>query len=284
MKSTAVGIIGGSGVYNAEMLEDARTVEVDTPFGSPSGPITLGSVDGTEVAFLPRHGIGHTISPGELNSRANVFALKKLNVSHIISASAVGSLKDAIKPLDAVVPDQIFDRTKARHSTFFEDGIVVHVSFADPFCHSLSALLVEVMNKKGYTVHPKGTYVCMEGPQFSTRAESNAYRSMGFDIIGMTALPEAKLAREAEICYAMLATVTDYDCWRDEEVDIGTVISNVKKNEKMLRDVIMTAVPMVKDIQECTCHTALQYAVTTDREMIPEHTRKKLDLLLGKYL
>ncbi|RJS73426.1 MAG: S-methyl-5'-thioadenosine phosphorylase, partial [Candidatus Syntrophoarchaeum sp. WYZ-LMO15] len=214
-----IGIIGGSGIYDQSIFENVREIVVDTPFGKPSDRIVLGEFEGRRVAFLARHGKGHRIAPGEIPARANIYAMKSLGVTHIISPSAVGSLKEEIKPLDVVIPDQIFDRTKARPSTFFEGGIVCHISFTDPFCESLSKLLLEIASNLGKRTH-RGTYVCMEGPQFSTRAESFFYRSCGFDVIGMTALPEAKLAREAEICYATIATVTDYDVWHEEEEDV----------------------------------------------------------------
>ena len=282
-KKAEVGIIGGSGIYDAAMIEDSSSVEVDTPFGKPSDAITLGVMGGKKVAFLSRHGVGHHISPSELNSRANIYALKKLGVSHIISASAVGSLKEELKPLDIVIPDQIYDRTK-RMGTFFEEGIVAHTSFADPFCPELSEIMYQIGKEKGYLIHKGGTYVCIEGPQFSTRSESYAYRQFGFDIIGMTAIPEARLAREAEICYSTIATVTDYDVWKDEEVSIETVISNVQKNELAVRDLILSVLPKISLEKACFCQNALENAIVTDRKVIPEETKKRLDLLIGKYL
>jgi len=278
-----IGIIGGSGVYDPSMLSEIESVEVDTPFGKPSGAITVGVVGDRRVAFLPRHGVGHHISPSELNSRANICALKKLGVKQIISAAAVGSLKEGIKPLDIVIPDQIYDRTK-RLGTFFEYGIVAHVGIADPFCHRLSTLLFDVANDKGFSVHKNGTYVCIEGPQFSTRAESFSYRQLGFDIIGMTAIPEAKLAREAEICYGTIATVTDYDVWKDEEVGIEMVIANVQKNEIAMKEIIANVIPKIEIDKSCGCQSALESAIVTDRSVIPEHTRNKLDLLIHKYI
>ncbi|MBU4490974.1 MAG: S-methyl-5'-thioadenosine phosphorylase [Euryarchaeota archaeon] len=279
-----IAVIGGSGVYDASMLDNVREVEIDTPFGKPSDAITIGSFGETNVAFLPRHGKGHGISPSKLNSLANILALKKLGVKRIISASAVGSLKLDMKPLDIVIPDQIFDRTKTRESTFFEDGIVVHIGLADPFCPEMSSLLADVTDELGYSVHKKGTYVCMEGPQFSTRAESRVYQNLGFDIIGMTALPEAKLAREAEICYSMIATVTDYDVWHEEDVNIETVITNVVKNEEAVRNIIKEAVPRISIERNCICANALSGAIITSRDKIPVETRRKLNDLIGKYL
>ncbi len=279
-----IAIIGGSGVYDASMLDNVREVEIDTPFGKPSDAITIGSFGETNVAFLPRHGKGHRISPSKLNSRANILALKKLGVKRIISASAVGSLKLEHKPLDIVIPDQIFDRTRMRKSTFFEDGIVVHIGFADPFCPEMSSLLADITNELGYSVHSKGTYVCMEGPQFSTRAESRVYQNLGFDIIGMTALPEAKLAREAEICYSMIATVTDYDVWHEEDVNIETVIANAVKNEEAVRNIIKEAVPRISLKRICVCSNALAGAIITAPDKIPVETKRKLNDLIGKYL
>jgi len=279
-----IAIIGGSGVYDTAMLDNVKEVEIDTPFGKPSDAITIGSFGEVNVAFLPRHGKGHRISPSKLNSRANILALKKLGVQRIISASAVGSLKLEMKPLDIVIPDQIFDRTKTRESTFFEDGIVVHIGFADPFCPEMSSLLAGIATELGYSVHNKGTYVCMEGPQFSTRAESKVYQSLGFDIIGMTALPEAKLAREAEICYSMIATVTDYDVWHEEDVNIETVIANAMKNEEAVRNIIKKALPAISLERNCICSNALAGAIVTSPDRIPVETKRKLDELVGKYL
>ncbi|VVB95041.1 S-methyl-5'-thioadenosine phosphorylase [uncultured archaeon] len=279
-----IAIIGGSGVYDTTMLDNVKEVEIDTPFGKPSDAITIGSFGETNVAFLPRHGKGHRISPSKLNSRANILALKKLGVKRIISASAVGSLKLELKPLDIVIPDQIFDRTKTRESTFFEDGIVVHMGFADPFCPEMSSLLADITADLGYSVQKKGTYVCMEGPQFSTRAESRVYQSLGFDIIGMTALPEAKLAREAEICYSMIATVTDYDVWHEEDVTIETVIANAMKNEEAVRNIIKEAIPKISLERNCICASALSGAIVTAPDKIPVETKRKLNDLVGKYL
>lgn len=279
-----IAIIGGSGVYDTTMLDNIKEVEIDTPFGKPSDAITIGAFGDRNIAFLPRHGKGHRISPSKLNSRANIIALKKLGVTRIISASAVGSLKLEHKPLDIVIPDQIFDRTRIRDSTFFEEGIVVHTGFADPFCPEMSSVLADITEELGYCAHRNGTYVCMEGPQFSTRAESRVYQNLGFDIIGMTALPEAKLAREAEICYSMLATVTDYDVWHEEDVTIEIVIANAMKNEEAVRNIIKEAIPRISLERECVCANALSGAILTAPDKIPVETKRKLNDLIGKYL
>ncbi len=279
-----IAIIGGSGVYDASMLDNVQEIELDTPFGKPSDAITVGNFGEVNVAFLPRHGKGHRISPSELNSRANIFALKKLGVSRIISVSAVGSLRKEMEPLDIVIPDQIYDRTRSRVSTFFENGIVVHIGFADPFCPEMSKILADVTREKGYNVHDKGTYVCMEGPQFSTRAESRVYQKLGFDIIGMTALPEAKLAREAEICFSIIATVTDYDVWYEEDVNIETVIRNATKNEEAVRNIIRDALPRIALERNCICSTALNGAIITSADTIPVETKRKFKELIGKYI
>ena len=284
MQQADIAIIGGSGVYDASMLDNVKEVEINTPFGKPSDAITLGSFGDINVAFLPRHGKGHRISPSKLNSRANILALKKLGVKRIISASAVGSLKLELKPLDIVVPDQIFDRTRIRDSTFFEDGIVVHIGFADPFCPEMNSILADITGDLGYSVHRKGTYVCMEGPQFSTRAESKVYQKLGFDIIGMTALPEAKLAREAEMCYSIIATVTDYDVWHEDDVTIETVIENAMKNEEAVRNVIKEAITKIPIERNCICANALSGAILTAPDKIPVETTRKLGDLIGKYI
>lgn len=278
-----IGIIGGTGIYNPSMFENVRTVHVDTPFGMPSDPLVIGDYKGTEVVFLSRHGAGHRFSPSKVNSRANIMAMKKVGVTHVISASAVGSLREDYKPLDIVIPDQVFDRTKGRDSTFFDEGIVAHISFADPFCPELSRILYDVARAK-YPAHDKGTYLCMEGPQFSTRAESRVYQNMGFDLIGMTALPEAKLAREAEMCYAIVATITDYDVWHEEPVSIEQVVENAVKNEKAVQDIILTAIGRIPEKPSCQCGNALRGAIATSPEAIPFETRRKLDVLLERYI
>ncbi len=279
-----IAIIGGSGVYDVSMLDNVKEIAIDTPFGKPSDAITIGSFGDINVAFLPRHGKDHKITPSKLNSRANILALKKLGVKRIISASAVGSLKLELKPLDIVVPDQIFDRTRSRESTFFDEGIVVHIGFADPFCPEMSGMIADITEELGYSLHKNGTYVCIEGPQFSTRAESRVYQSLGFDIIGMTALPEAKLAREAEICYSMIATVTDYDVWHEEDVTIETVIANVVKNEEAVRNIIKEAIPKISLDRNCVCSKALSGAILTAPDKIPVETKRKLGDLVGKYI
>ncbi len=279
-----IAIIGGSGVYDASILDNVHEVDIDTPFGKPSDSITMGEYGDRNVCFLPRHGKGHRISPTELNSRANIFALKKLGVKRIIAVSAVGSLKEELAPLDIVIPDQIYDRTRSRPSTFFEDGIVVHMGFAEPFCPEASSSIVDIAKSKGYSVKEGGTYVCMEGPQFSTRAESRVYKSLGFDIIGMTAIPEAKLAREAEICYSMIATVTDYDVWHDEDVNIETVIKNAIKNEAAVKDIIVHCIEKLSLEQGCMCKDALCGAITTAHDMIPYEKKRMLDPLIGRHL
>jgi 5'-methylthioadenosine phosphorylase len=279
-----IAFIGGSGFYNSDLVEDPTTIAVDTPFGPPSSDIVLGEIGGKACAFLARHGIGHRFSPSRINYRANMYALKALGTVNVIAISAVGSLKEQIKPLDIVIPDQIFDRTRLRSNTFFED-ICVHIGFADPFCRDLSHELWQAAQQIGCTIERGGTYICIEGPQFSTRAESSAYRHMGFDVVGMTAMPEAKLAREAEMCFSMLATVTDYDVWREGGVTIETVINNVKKNVATTQRIIREAVPRlpVKD-GTCECRHALKDAIVTSPEIISNETLEKLRPLVGKYL
>ena len=282
--SAKVGVIGGSGFY--ELLENAREVTIDTPFGAPSDSYFLGEIGGVPVAFLPRHARGHRILPGEVNYRANIWGMKALGVQYVLSASAVGSLREELKPLDIVVPDQLYDRTKDRPSTFFGDGVVVHMGFADPFCPTLSKVIVEHGRQVGATVHEGGTYVCMEGPQFSTRAESNVYRQLGFDIIGMTNLQEAKLAREAELCYATMALVTDYDCWfeGEDDVTLEQVLSNVRRNVETAQAIVRSAIPALDLGCDCGCRHSVEFAINTPAELIPQGTKDKLDLLIGKYL
>jgi 5'-methylthioadenosine phosphorylase len=278
-----IGIIGGTGIYDPKAFRGVEEVAIHTPFGEPSDKIAIGEFYGKRVAFLPRHGKGHVYSPTNVPYRANVYAMKKLGVHTILSIAAVGSLKEEVEPLDIVVPDQLFDRTKHRESTFFED-VVVHVSFANPFCRRVSDLIAKTARSLGYSIHPKGIYVCIEGPQFSTRAESAVYRALGFDIIGMTALPEAKLAREAEICYATIATVTDYDVWRDTEVDVTTVLENAAKNEEKVRELLRKLIPLIEEDESCECRNSLRYAITTSKDAIPRVVKDKLDLILSKYL
>jgi 5'-methylthioadenosine phosphorylase len=286
MPEAKIGVIGGSGLYEMDGLGEVEEVRVMTPFGKPSDAITIGSLEGTKVAFLPRHGKGHRIMPTELPLRANIYALKSLGVEWIISVSAVGSLKEGIHPLDLVIPDQLIDRTKSRVNSFFGDGLVAHVGFADPFCPCLSQILHKKAREAGATVHNGGTYVVMEGPLFSTRAESQLYRSWGASVIGMTASPEAKLAREAEICYAILACVTDYDCWHagHESVTIDMVIDNLNRNTEMARSILKKAVAVIPEKRDCHCSTALKDAIITSPEFIPAHKKKELALLIGKYV
>ncbi len=281
-----IGIVGGSGLYDMDGLTDVDEVSVETPFGSPSDAYRTGSIDGHRVAFLARHGRGHTIAPSELNFRANIFGFKKLGVERILSASAVGSLKEEHHPLDILLPDQFFDRTRTRVSTFFGDGLVAHVSFADPICHELSETVVHAGAEAGIPVKPGGTYLCMEGPQFSTKAESMVYRSWGMDIIGMTNLQEAKLAREAEICYTTLALVTDYDCWHPQHhaVTVTEIIANLQKNSLHAQQIIREAVKLVNDERSCACKDALRHALITDPAKIPEKTKERLSLLIDKYV
>ncbi|MBI5306880.1 MAG: S-methyl-5'-thioadenosine phosphorylase [Planctomycetes bacterium] len=275
MANQLIGIIGGSGLYNIEGIKDIQSVSVDTPFGKPSDGFTVGTLEGRQVAFLPRHGKGHTILPSELNFRANIYAMKKLGAGHIIAVSAVGSMKEEIKPLDIVIPDQFFDRTRGRISTFFGEGIVGHVSFADPVCGTLADKLHQASKSVGARVHKGGTYLCMEGPLFSTRAESNVYRQWGVSIIGMTNLQEAKLAREAEICYSTLAMSTDYDCWRVEEesVTLEMIIGNLNKNAEMAKRILKTVIPTIPKERTCACATASQNAIVTHKDKIPENTK-----------
>jgi 5'-methylthioadenosine phosphorylase len=282
----SIGIIGGSGLYDMAELTDREERRVETPFGDPSAPYVLGTLRGRRVAFLARHGIGHRLMPSELNFRANVFGFKTLGVEYILSASAVGSLKHEYKPLDLVIPDQFLDRTRGRISTFFGHGLVAHVGFAHPFCRRLSALAFESAQQSGATVHQGGTYVCMEGPQFSTYAESQLYRSWGMDVIGMTNLQEAKLAREAEICYSTIALVTDYDCWHPEHdhVTVEMIVANLTENARTAQRVIAGAVGMLPFERTCECATALKYAIITRPDVVPAPLREQLAPLIGKYL
>ena len=281
-----VGIVGGSGLYAMDGMTDVEAVDVDTPFGKPSDSIVLGNLYGVPVAFLPRHGRGHRITPTDLPVRANIYALKKLGVERLISVSAVGSLKEDLRPLDMVVPDQLIDRTYRRASTFFEGGVVGHIAFAHPFCPHLSGLLNDAAVAAGVTTHMGGTCIVMEGPAFSTVAESNMYRSWGADIIGMTALPEAKLAREAEMCYATLACVTDYDVWHstEEQVTVELVVANLMKNVAASQEALRRLLPAITAERPCDCGTALRDAVITARDAIPAEARQKLHPIIGKYI
>ncbi|MCL4473975.1 MAG: S-methyl-5'-thioadenosine phosphorylase [Actinobacteria bacterium] len=284
MPAGRIGVIGGSGFY--ELLSNPREEKVSTPFGDPSDVITIGEIAGREVCFLPRHGRGHRILPTDLPFQANILAMKQLGVEWIISSSAVGSMKEEIKPGDMVIPDQFIDRTRQRRSTFFGDGCVAHISFADPVCGALTRVVAEAARAAGATVHEGGTYVCMEGPQFSTRAESLVYRSWGVDVIGMTNLQEAKLAREAEICYATVALATDYDCWYEgeEDVTIQQVIETVGKNVAMAKKIVEESVPRIPETRGCGCASAMQYGVMTAPEAIPAATKEKLKDIIGKYI
>lgn len=277
-----IGLLGGSGVYDLSAVEGIREERLETPFGEPSDAYLTGTLAGRAVAFLARHGRGHRLSPSEINYRANVFGFKLLGCDAIVSASAVGSLREAYAPRHAVVPDQFIDRTRHRPDTFFGDGIVAHVSFADPVCPALAAVLEASAREAGLTTHRGGTYVCMEGPQFSTRAESHLYRAWGADVIGMTNLTEAKLAREAEICYATLALVTDYDCWREatEAVSVEAVIAVLNDNASAARRTLAAAVPRVDPARSCPCRVALRHAVITDRAVLSETARTRLGPLL----
>lgn len=281
-----IGIIGGSGLYDIEGLHQVKRVSVPTPFGSPSSPVVLGELDGVRVAFLSRHGKGHRFSPSEINYLANVYALKAIGVRRVISVSAVGSMKESMKPGDVVLPDQFIDLTKRRISTFFEGGVVAHVAFADPVCASLAASLLSAGRSVGATVHQGGTYLCMEGPQFSTKAESSLYRQWGVSVIGMTNLPEAKLAREAELCYATMALVTDYDCWHqtEEPVTVEAILATLCQNVALAKRLLRAAVKSAASVTTCPCQEALQHAIVTAPDAIPSALRRKLALLTERVL
>jgi 5'-methylthioadenosine phosphorylase len=281
-----IGIIGGSGLYSMAGLGETRELRVKTPFGAPSDALVAGMLEGQRVVFLARHGRGHRILPSEINYRANIYALKMLGVERILSVSAVGSLKEEFAPLDFCIPDQFYDRTRLRVATFFGDGLVAHITFDKPTCSHLSGHLGAACEKAGVKVHRGGTYVCMEGPQFSTLAESNSYRRMGFDIIGMTNLTEAKLAREAEICYATVAMVTDYDCWhpQHDSVTISEVIGNLNRNTENVQRVIREAVRAMPAERACKCGSALAHGLIADRKMIPAANKKRLAAIIGKYI
>ncbi|PLX79940.1 MAG: S-methyl-5'-thioadenosine phosphorylase [Desulfuromonas sp.] len=287
MGKTVIGVIGGSGLYEMEGLVNLREEKISTPFGEPSDNYILGELEGVQLVFLPRHGKGHRLLPSEVNYRANIYGMKSLGVERIISVSAVGSMREEIVPGHIVIPDQFFDRTIGRRqTTFFGGGIAGHIQFADPICSCLAERLVAAAGTVGATVHRGGTYLCMEGPQFSTRAESNIFRSWGVDIIGMTNISEARLAREAEICYSTVALATDYDCWHEEhdDVSVDAVVALIKKNVALAKKIIRQAVPALQDERECSCKDALQFAIMTDRTMIPLETREKLQIIMGKYL
>ena len=286
MPEAKIGVIGGTGLYDIEGVTDLKEVDINTPFGEPSDRIGVGKLGGVGIAFLPRHGKGHRISPTEVPSRANIYALKSLGVEYIISVNAVGSLKEGIKATDMLIPDQLIDRTCHRISTFFSDGIVAHIPFAEPLCPGLRDVLYHAAAESGATVHPQGTYIVMEGPAFSTRAESFLHRSWGADVIGMTALPEAKLAREAEICYAIIACITDYDCWHEEHeaVTVDIILETLRKNDDTTRRIIKLAAGRIPEIRDCDCASALKTAIVTDPALIPAEQKQKLDLLIGKYI
>ena len=286
MQRAQIGIIGGSGLYDMADVTEREEVTLTTPFGEPSAPYLLGTLRGKRVAFLARHGGGHRVSPSELNFRANIFGMKTLGVEYILSASAVGSLKEEYKPADIVIPDQFFDRTKGRPSSFFGRGLVGHVGFAHPFCKILSGIAADSGKRAGATVHKGGTYVCMEGPQFSTLAESKLYRSWGMDIIGMTNLQEAKLAREAEICYTTIALVTDYDCWHPDHdsVTVEMVMSTLAKNAATAQQIIAGAVERLPYERTCECASALKYALVTRPEMVPDQVKQDLAPIIGRYI
>ena len=286
MEHVQIGIIGGSGLYDMADVTDRKEITLTTPFGDPSGSYVIGTLRGKRVAFLARHGAGHRLSPSELNFRANMFGMKTLGVEYILSASAVGSLKEEYKPLDIVIPDQFIDRTRGRISTFFGRGLVAHVGFAHPFCKILSGIAYNSGQQAGATLHKGGTYVCMEGPQFSTLAESRLYRSWGADIIGMTNLQEAKLAREAEICYTTVALVTDYDCWHPDHdsVTVDMVIANLVQNARTAQQLIANAVEQLPFERTCECASALKYALITRPDAVPDAVRNELAPIVGRYL
>ncbi len=281
-----IGIIGGSGLYEMEGLEEIEEVRLSTPFGEPSDLFVRGRLGEDTLVFLPRHGRGHRIAPSEINFRANIYGMKVLGVEWIISVSAVGSMREEIRPGDIVVPDQFFDRTMGRPSTFFGNGIVAHVGFADPVCPDLSEVLYKSGKALDIPIHRGGTYICIEGPQFSTRAESRIYRSWGVDVIGMTNLPEAKLAREAEICYATLALATDYDCWHEseEDVTVEAILETLQRNVSNAKAIIREAVRRIRNERSCKCATALKDAIVTDQDGIPEEVKKVLEPIIGSYI
>jgi 5'-methylthioadenosine phosphorylase len=287
MKTMVVGVIGGSGLYEIEGLTDVEEVVIETPYGAPSDAFITGTLCGVKMVFLPRHGRGHRLLPSEVNYRANIFGMKKLGVTRIISVSAVGSMREDIAPGHIVIPDQFFDRTQGkRASTFFGQGIAGHVQFADPICTDLASVLEQSAREVGATVHAGGTYICIEGPNFSTRAESRIYRSWGVDIIGMTNIPEARLAREAEICYATVALATDYDCWHEghDDVSVDAVLNIIRQNVATARAIIKTAVGQMGQQPTCRCDKALEFAIMTNKDLIPEQTRKALAPIIGKYI
>jgi 5'-methylthioadenosine phosphorylase len=281
-----VAVIGGTGLYNVEGLTDIKEIDVETPYGKPSDTIVTGTLEGVRVAFLPRHGRGHRIMPTDIPVRANIWALKSLGVEHIIAINSVGSFKKSVAPGHLLIPDQLIDRTSQRANTFFGDGVVAHIGFAEPFCADMRKLLYGCAKEAGATVHDGGTYVVMEGPAFSTRAESRLHKSWGADVIGMTALPEAKLAREAEICYGIIACSTDYDAWHEEEtpVTVDMIISTLRSNMELSKRIVKLAVARLPEIRACACSTALQHAIVTDPKVISPERKKHLELIIGKYI
>ncbi len=285
MSDVKLGVIGGSGLYQMKDLKIVKRVSVETPFGDPSDEIVIGEIEGTRLAFLPRHGVGHRIPPSEINFRANIFALKKLGVERIISVSAVGSMKEELEPGHIAVPHQFFDRTHRRVSTFFTDGIVGHVAFADPICADLAQQVAQSGRDSGAEVHEGGTYICIEGPQFSSRAESLVFRSWGVDIIGMTNVTEAKLAREASLCYATVALVTDYDCWHEgeEDVTVEAVLEIMHKNVELAQKIIKNAIGQLGGGRSCGCAKAAKHAIVTDFSRIPDHLKKNYEILFGNF-
>lgn len=286
MSEIEIGVIGGSGLYNIEGLEDVKEVSVETPFGPPSDSLFVGILEGRKVAFLSRHRRGHTIQPGDLNFRANIYAMKMIGAERIISVSAVGSMKEEIHPGEIVIPDQFYDNTRRRISTFFGEGVVAHVSLADPICPVLADILYRSAEGIEAKVHKGGVYLCIEGPQFSTRGESLIYKRWGVDVIGMTNVTEAKLAREAEICYATIALVTDYDCWHQEEADVTAeaIIEILKANVETSKKIIKEAINKIPSHRDCICSVAMKDAIITDHGSIPDETREKLKLIIGKYV
>jgi len=282
-----IGVIGGSGLYQIEGIKRVKKITLTTPFGKPSGQFITGKLEGREVVFLPRHDIGHRISPSQINYRANIFGMKKLGVERIISVTACGSLKEELRPMDFVVVDQFVDRTNfARDMTFFDKGIVAHIGFAHPVCHVLAGTLYRAAMGLGLRAHERGTYINMEGPAFSTLAESNLYRSWGMDVIGMTNFAEAKLAREAEICYSTLAAITDYDCWHPDHatVTLEMVLGNLRKNIGNSKQVLLETIRNLPEKRDCPCANALEYAIVTDRKYIPQKVKKDLKIIIGKYI
>jgi 5'-methylthioadenosine phosphorylase len=283
MAQAKIGVIGGTGLYQIEGMTDIKELHVDTPFGDTSDNIVVGKLGSTGVAFLPRHGRGHRILPSEVPSRANIYALKSLGVEHVIAINSCGSFKDELRPGELLVPDQVIDRTTGRVNTFFGEGIVAHVSMADPFCHILSGIIYDSAKEAGAPVHNKGTYISMEGPAFSTRAESNLYRSWGASVVGMTIFPEAKLAREAELCYASLCCITDYDCWKEEHVTADVIVGYMQKNVAMAKEIIKLAVTKIPATRTCECPSALKTSIVTAPAVMSLQQKRKFNLLIGKY-